>query len=112
MRQAGVIAAAGVYALEHMVDRMADDHANAKLLASGLAELPMVDLDPATIETNIVIFGVRGDAVGLVRALKQAGVLATMPAPGRVRMVTHYGIERADVEEALERVRHAAAALA
>jgi threonine aldolase len=112
MRQAGVIAAAGVYALEHMVDRLADDHANAKLLATGLAKLPMVNLDPRTIETNIVIFGVRGDAVGLVRAFKQEGVLATMPAPGRVRMVTHYGIERSDVEEALERVRHAAAAVA
>ncbi len=112
MRQAGIIAAAGVWALEHMVDRLAEDHANAKLLAAGLAELPMVDLDPSAIETNIVIFGVRGDAVGLVRAFKQEGVLATMPAPGRVRMVTHYGIERPDVEDALERVRHAAAALA
>jgi threonine aldolase len=112
MRQAGIIAAAGVWALEHMVDRLAEDHANAKLLAGGLAELPMVDLDPSAIETNIIIFGVRGDAVGLVRAFKQEGVLATMPAPGRVRMVTHYGIERPDVEDALERVRHAAAALA
>jgi threonine aldolase len=109
MRQAGVIAAAGVYALEHMVERLADDHANAKALARGLAELPMVDLDPESIETNIVIFGVP-DSFGFVRALKQAGVLATIPMPGRVRMVTHYGIERADIDEALERVRHAAAA--
>ena len=112
MRQAGVIAAAGVYALEHMVDRLADDHANAKLLARGLAGLPMVELDAETVDTNIVIFGVRGDAVGFSRALRDAGVLATMPGPGRLRMVTHYGIERADVEEALERVRHAAATLA
>jgi threonine aldolase len=109
MRQAGVIAAAGVYALEHMVERLADDHANAKALARGLAELPMVDLDPESIETNIVIFGVP-DSFGFVRALKQAGVLATIPMPGRVRMVTHFGIERADIDEALERVRHAAAA--
>jgi threonine aldolase len=112
MRQAGVIAAAGVYALEHMVERLADDHANAKVLARGLAELPMVELDPESVDTNIVIFGVRGDAVGFVRAMKRAGVLATMPAPGRVRMVTHYGVERGDIEGALERVRHAAAALA
>ena len=72
----------------------------------------MIDLDPDTIETNIVIFGVRGDAPGLVRAFKQQGVLATMPGPGRVRMVTHYGIEQAHIEEALERVHHASAALA
>jgi threonine aldolase len=112
MRQAGIIAAAGVYALEHMVERLVDDHANAKLLARGLAELPMVDLDPSGIQTNIVIFGVRGDWMGFARATKQAGVLSTNPMAGRLRMVTHYGIERADIEEALERVRHAASALA
>ncbi|MBI5284775.1 MAG: threonine aldolase, partial [Chloroflexi bacterium] len=112
MRQGGVIAAAGVYALEHMVERLADDHANAKVLARGISELPMVELDPESVDTNIVIYGVRGDAVGFVRAMKRAGVLATMPAPGRVRMVTHYGIERGDIDDALERLRHAAAALA
>ena len=112
MRQAGIIAAAGVYALDHMVERLADDHANAKLLARGLAELPTVELDPESIETNIVIFGVRGDWMGFARAVKQAGVLSTIPMPGRLRMVTHFGIERADIEEALERVRHAASALA
>ena len=112
MRQGGIIASAGVYALEHMVERLAEDHANAKLLARGLAELPMIDLDPDAIETNIVIFGVRGDAMGFARAMKQAGVLATAPMPGKLRMVTHYGIERADIEECLERVRHAAAVTA
>ncbi|HYM16826.1 MAG TPA: low-specificity L-threonine aldolase [Dehalococcoidia bacterium] len=112
MRQAGIIAAAGVYALEHMVDRLAEDHANAKLLARGLADLPMVQLDPDTVETNIVIFGVRGDAAGLVRAFKQQAVLATMPGPDRIRMVTHYGIARADIDDALERLRNAAAAVA
>jgi threonine aldolase len=112
MRQAGIIAAAGVYALEHMVERLADDHANAKLLARGLAALPMVQLDPGSIDTNIVIFGVRGDWLGFARSLKEAGVLCTVSAPGRLRLVTHYGIERADIDEALERARHAAAALA
>ena len=111
MRQAGIIAAAGVYALEHMIDRLADDHANAKLLAAGLARLPMVELDPETIDTNIVIFGVRGDWMGFARAMKQAGVLTTVTSPGRLRMVTHYGIERADIDEALRRVQHAAAAV-
>jgi len=111
MRQAGIIAAAGIWALEHMVDRLADDHANAKALARGLAELPMIELDADSIETNIVIFGVRGDASGFMRALKQSGVLAGSPMPGRVRMVTHYGIERANIDDVLERARHAASAL-
>lgn len=111
MRQAGIIAAAGVYALEHMVERLADDHENANALARGLAELPMIDLDPDTIDTNIVIFRVQ-DAVGFARALKQEGVLCTMPGPGRIRMVTHDGIERADIDEALNRARNAAMAAA
>jgi threonine aldolase len=111
MRQAGIIAAAGVYALEHMVDRLADDHENAAALARGLAELPIVDLDPGTVDTNIVIFRVE-DAVGFTRALKHEGVWCSMPGPGRIRMVTHYGIERADIEEALARARNAAMAAA
>jgi threonine aldolase len=111
MRQAGIIAAAGVYALSCMVDRLAEDHANAKLLARGLASLPMVELDPESVETNIVIFRV-DDSIGFMRSLKRAGVLCTSPGPGRVRMVTHFGIDSADIEEALERTRHAVAALA
>lgn len=112
MRQAGIIAAAGVYALEHMVDRLAEDHANARVLARGLAELPMIEIDADRIETNIVIFDVRGDWQGFVQALKQAGVLVSVYGPGRLRMVTHYGIERADCEDVLERARSAALALA
>jgi threonine aldolase len=95
-----------------MVERLGEDHANAQLLARGLAELPMVDLDPNFVDTNIVIFGVRGDWLGFSRSMKQAGVLSTITAPGRLRMVTHYGIDRGDIEEALQRVRHAASATA
>jgi threonine aldolase len=109
MRQAGVIAAAGVYALECMVDRLAEDHENAKLLARGLAELPIVEVDPDAIETNIVIFRV-DDAAGFARSLKREGVLCTSPRPGSLRMVTHYGITRSDIEEALEHARTAAGA--
>jgi threonine aldolase len=94
-----------------MVDRLADDHENARVLARGLAALPMVDLDPTAIDTNIVIFGVRGDWLAFMRALKNAGVLTGSPAPGRIRAVTHYGIERADIDDTLDRARHAAAAL-
>jgi threonine aldolase len=111
MRQAGVIAAAGVYALEHMVERLAEDHENAKVLARGLAELPVVDLDAESIQTNIVIFRVE-DSLGFMRAAKREGVLCTSPGPGRVRMVTHYGIERADIDEALGRIRQAVMATA
>lgn len=110
MRQAGIIAAAGIYALEHMVERLAEDHEHARILARGLAEMRMIALDPETIQTNIVIFGVRGDTRAFLRALQAAGVLAGSPKPGYVRMVTHYGIERADVEDALGRIRHAASA--
>lgn len=109
MRQAGIIAAAGVYALECMVDRLAEDHENAKLLARGLAELPMVHLDSETVETNIVIFEV-DDSLDFARRLKRAGVLCTSPRPGALRMVTHYGIESGNIEETLERAREAAAA--
>ena len=112
MRQAGIIAAAGIYALDHMVERLADDHDNARLLARGLAELPMVEMDPDTVETKIVIFHVRGDWLDFARSLKHEGVLASVYGERRLRMVTHYGIERADVEDALDRVRHAAAAVA
>lgn len=107
MRQAGIIAAAGVWALDNMRERMIEDHENAKILAEGLAEIPLIELDASTIETNIVIFRV-ADSVGYARALKEQGVLCTMPGPGRLRMVTHYGIERAEIDEALKRAREAA----
>ncbi|HEX5479066.1 MAG TPA: low-specificity L-threonine aldolase [Dehalococcoidia bacterium] len=110
MRQAGVIAAAGIYALEQMVHRLAEDHENAKALAQGLAQIPMIELDPETVESNIVIFHVQGDWQEFGRALKRNGVLASIYGERRMRMVTHYGIARADIDEALDRVRDAAAA--
>jgi len=105
MRQGGVIAAAGVVALETMIDRLGEDHANAQVLEKGLAQLPGVRIDPERVQTNIVVFGV-DDGVSFQQRLRNAGVLTTAFGPSRVRMVTHYGIERADVEEALQRVRH------
>ena len=110
MRQAGVIAAAGIYALNHMVDRLAEDHENAKTLAEGLAQIPIIELDPETVESNIVIFHVQGDWQEFGRALKRNGVLASIYGERRMRMVTHYGIARSDIDEALDRVRDAAAA--
>jgi threonine aldolase len=103
MRQAGVLAAAGIVALETMIDRLADDHANAKRLAEGLAEIPGIALDPACIKTNIVFFDVRTmPAAQLVERLAREGVLMGAAGEKRIRAVTHYGIEREDIEETLK----------
>ncbi len=109
MRQAGVIAAAGIVALEQMVDRLAEDHDNARLLAAGLAEIPQVSIDPATVESNIVIFRLREGVwspAGLIASLREAGVLIGGFGDERLRMVTHYGISRADVDAALGVIQH------
>jgi threonine aldolase len=106
MRQAGVIAAAGLYALDHHVERLADDHANARFLAEGLAELPGVELDPAAVESNIVIFTVP-DPGGFVDALARAGVQVSRVGPTLIRMVTHLDVDRAGCERALAAARQA-----
>ena len=109
MRQAGIIAAAGVYALENMVDRLAEDHDNARLLAEGLSGIPGISLAPPP-QSDLVFFTAEGWDVGeLARRLSEQGVLC-LDAGGRIRMVTHYGIELRDVEEALVRVRELMAA--
>ena len=99
-RQSGMIAAGCLYALDHNIDRLAEDHANARLLARGLASLPGVRLDPDDVETNIVIFSV-DDAPGLVRRIADRVELQAFDQH-RVRAVTHLDVSRADVELALE----------
>jgi threonine aldolase len=103
MRQAGIIAAGGVFALRHHVKRLADDHVNARRLAEGLAALPGIALDPATVETNIVIFELTGalDAAGAVARLLDGGVRMGAMAPRLVRAVTHLDVSAAQVERAL-----------
>jgi threonine aldolase len=108
MRQAGIIAAAGIVALEQMVERLAEDHANARLLAEGLASFPQITIDMATVQTDIVIFKLhdeRWTPGAFVRALAERGLLVGELGHGRIRAVTHYGIDSGDVEEALETVR-------
>jgi len=106
MRQAGIIAAAGIVALETMVERLADDHTNARLLAQGLSGIPGLIIDPASVQTNIVMFAVEGiDPVDFQRQLEEQGVKMSSRGGNRFRMVTHYGIERQDIEQALEMVR-------
>ncbi len=109
MRQAGIIAAAGVYALENMVDRLADDHENASALAESLASMPGIELAPAP-QSNLVYFTVEGWSLGeLVRRLEERGVLC-LDEGGRIRMVTHYGVGGDDVEQAAAIVRSLVAA--
>ena len=100
MRQAGIIAAAGLHALDHHVERLADDHANARRLAEGLADLPGVEIDTGRVDTNIVVFGVP-DAYALCGALYERGVQVTPIGPRRLRAVTHLDVDSADIERAL-----------
>ncbi len=110
MRQAGILAAAGLVALETMVERLADDHANARLLAERLAGIPGIEVDPASIQTNIVIFRTsRIQAPVLVDRLKAAGVLCLPISAEQVRMVTHADVSREQVEKAAEEARRIAA---
>jgi threonine aldolase len=98
MRQAGVLAAAGLIALEKMPERLHEDHANAKFLAEALAHIEGVIVDPDTVETNIVIFRL-AESIGaqdLVARLKARGVLAGTVGPDGIRLVTHYDVSRAD----------------
>jgi threonine aldolase len=119
MRQVGVLAAAGIVALTEMVDRLAEDHERARRLADGLAALPAVEIDPARVHTNILVFRLRpekvpGDAAvapsqRFVTGMKERGVLLGAFGATDVRMVTHYEITEADVETTL---RAASAVLA
>jgi threonine aldolase len=101
MRQAGVLAAAGLIALEDMRERLADDHANARLIAEGVAGLPGVTIDPAKIVTNIVIFEVAQPVEEFVAAAKTRGVLLSGVGGQRVRAVTHFDVSRQDCEKAV-----------
>ncbi len=103
MRQAGVIAAAGLVALEESPKGLPRDHENARFLAQALAALPGVLLDPAKVMTNIVMFNLEGQrtAANVCDALRQRGVLASAFGPQLVRMVTHYDVDRSAIERAI-----------
>ncbi len=107
MRQAGILAAAGLYALERHVERLRDDHDNAKQFALQLQQIPTVYVDPDRVETNIVLFEVvRSDrSTGdLARAMKDAGVLLNAVGEHRFRAVTHLDVSSADVDLAARRI--------
>lgn len=108
MRQAGVLAAAGLVALQDSPGRLAQDHSNARFLAERLADLPGIQIDPARVQTNIVIFDI--SALGITTEdfsgqLKTKRVLANGISPTHMRMVTHMDVTRADCERAVEVLR-------
>jgi threonine aldolase len=113
MRQAGILAAAGIVALEQMVERLAEDHENCRLLAQGLAAFPHIELDPARVVTNILIFRLRagerrpGEPVAqeFLARLREEGVLLSSMGDGLLRAVTHYGIEKRHIEQTLIAIR-------
>jgi threonine aldolase len=104
MRQVGVLAAAGLIALEKMPKRLSEDHANAKLLAEALANIEGVEIDPETVETNIVIFRVGAglSATEIVARMKERGVLISTVGPNAIRLVTHNDVRRGHCMRAAE----------
>lgn len=107
MRQAGIIAAAGMVALNEMVDRLAEDHVNAQILAAGLAQIPGIAITPSNVHTDIVVFDITdGRTAGdVVTALKSHGILVGAFGSHKIRAVTHYGIDGNHVEATLEALR-------
>ncbi len=103
-RQAGLMAAGALYAVQNHRDRLAEDHETAARLAAGLAEIPGIDIDPDDVDTNIVYFLV-DDAHTVCDRLTERGVLTLPLGPSRMRAVTHLGIEAADIDAALVALR-------
>jgi threonine aldolase len=108
MRQAGIIAAPGIVALEKMIDRLEEDHRNARRLAEGIARIEGIKIDLGTIKTNMIYFDISDldlpDDVFLLK-LKEKGILALAIAKNKVRMVTHRGIEKDQVEKTIAAIQ-------
>lgn len=103
MRQAGIIAASGIVALETMIDRLAEDHTNARLLAEGLAELKGIDFNPGDVDTNIVIVKPTAMSVrDLGQQLEKQGVLTVVMQPDRIRFTTNKEVSREDIEKTIK----------
>ena len=104
-RQAGILAAGALYALDHHIDRLAEDHTNAKLLAEAIQATPGLSLDPPQVETNIVIFAIdpaRGTAADFCQRLEQRGVRMSVNAKQKVRAVLHLDVNRQQTEQAAQ----------
>jgi threonine aldolase len=104
MRQVGILAAAGLHALQHNVERLAEDHDKARLLARGLARLPGIDVEPETVETNIVIFELAEggpDVETFTAACQARGLLLAGAGGRRIRAVTHLDVSQSQCEAAI-----------
>ena len=111
MRQAGIIAAPGIVALEKMIGRLEEDHRNARRLAEGIAKIEGISVNLECVQTNMVLFDIIGLGVAdelFISKLKENGVLALTNAKNKVRMVTHRGIEREHIEKAITAVENVA----
>jgi threonine aldolase len=105
LRQSGILAAAGLYALDHNVERLAEDHAHARLIAAALSDRAGVLLDPATVETNIIVFGLapgKAEPAEIVARAKEAGVLISAIGPRTLRAVTHLDVSAEQARRAAE----------
>jgi threonine aldolase len=108
MRQAGILAAAALYALDHHVERLADDHHNAQVIAQAIADTPRFDLTPPEVETNLIWFRVEreaGTAKDVAAALKERGVLVYAAGPQTIRACTHLDVSRAQAERVADAIR-------
>jgi threonine aldolase len=107
MRQAGIIAAAGIVALEKMIDRLEEDHRSAKRLAEGIAKIKGVKVDLEAVQTNMVRFDMSALGVSdqlFIQKLRESGVLVSVMGKNSIRMVTHRGIEKIHVEKAIDAI--------
>ena len=104
MRQAGILAAAGIVALDEMIDRLAEDHANARRLADGISRIEGLAIDAARVQTNITFFDLVDERIteaDVIAGLREQGILLHHAGPRRFRMVVHYGIGKAEIEQAV-----------
>ena len=104
MRQVGIIAAAGIYAIENNFNRLIEDHRNAKALALGLSKIPKISVDSESVQTNIVVIDIEESGMQVkevLEKLKEKGVLAVPFGKNQIRCVTHLDVNRDDIDQAL-----------
>ncbi len=105
MRQAGILAAAGLYALDHHIDRLAEDHRRARALADAISQIPLFEFTPSTVETNIIVLPIHNSEItpeDVVSRLQSEGVLTLPFGPGEIRLVTHLGIDDDDTAHTIQ----------
>jgi threonine aldolase len=108
MRQAGIVAAGALYALDHHIERLADDHRNAKIIGQAIADTPGLTLTPSKVDTNLVWFRIdpaAGNAKDITAQLKQAGILVHAVGPQKIRICTHLDVTQAQAERVAETLR-------